>query len=436
MSIKKSILAISASLVCVYANVANTQEYKDGVVAFNEKNYIKSEQIFQKLFEQDSANTQVNFYLGRIYYEKGMFERALSAFDRVLIMDETHARTKLELGRTYIALNMLKDAKKIFGEVLNSNAPKAVKDNVKKVLATIEKYDSRSKFNFLLSGTIGYDDNVQSYAGDQAFRDLYPNLDLTSTSGKKIGSIFTQEIVNVRNNYDFGRRNGWFLDSSFLLFNQNYKIHTSDILLANMTVGPTYQAKDYKISIPFTYDRINYGHDQLMHSIYVQPKLDMPINKSLLLSAYGKYQKKMYFASTNRDKNARVKEASGSLTYLLNKTNSIQGGYTVSREDRVRGTATHVDKLTHSLSLAYMTTLFDYNLKAQATYKKVNYFELYNTGTVNRDDRNYSYLLSASKQLNKSLSLSLTYNNMKSFSNYKIVEYNKNVTSLALNYMF
>jgi tetratricopeptide (TPR) repeat protein len=425
--------AISAN-----ANITETKEYKVGLKAFNSRDYKKSLEVFNTLFEKDSANPQVNFYLGRNYFMLRKFEKAVVAFDRVLIMDEEHTRTKLELARTYLALRMLKDAKKLFKEVLLSDAPKSVKDKVKSLLKSIDKADSRVKNNFLLAINVGFDDNINSNGG-QILTDYMVNslgLNESGVSGDdKIVSRFVSEMFNARSSYDFGRKGGWVLDSSAVILNQNYNYKDYDLLFKNISTGPSYSTKKYKVSFPITYDHVNYAHDQLLHSVYVQPKLTMPLSKTLLMNAYAKYQEKMYFDTHNKGKNAKVREASVTLL-KLHKPHKLSLGYTVSREDRVNMTTDkYIDKLSHIVKLNYMRSFSIFDLDAGVTYKKINYYDEYATG-LTRDDRSYVYLLGLSRKINKMTLLKVSYQNSKNISNYKPVMYNKNTYTVSLNYMF
>jgi tetratricopeptide (TPR) repeat protein len=420
------------------ASIVDTQEYKDAVKLFKENKYKESKEIFYKLFEKNSSDPQINFYLGRSYFQLKQYEKALIAYDRVLIMQEDHNRTKLEMGRTYILLGMYKDAKKIFEEVLASKPPKNVEKNIKLYLENIKKYDTRSKNSFVLALSVGFDDNINSNAGADALKDYMVNslgLDPDGvTTSDKISSGFAKEMFNARNSYDFGRKGGWSNETSLVVLNQNYKLSEYDLLYKNISTGPSYKGKGFSVSLPITYEHVHYAHNELLHSLYIQPKLTKSLTKDTLMNAYLKYQKKMYFAESSKGKNSYITEANISLMQNY-KPNIFNLAYTVSREDKIEGDSKYVNRLTHLFSLSYMRKFSLFDFKTQVSYKKINYFDEYTTG-INRDDKNYSYLISLTKKLNKKTSVNLTLNTTKNISNYTPVEYDKNSVTVNLNYIF
>jgi len=119
------------------------------------------DQLFIAFVQQpDDADT--NFLLGRAAFEKGDFESALMAFDRVLIVHPGAVRVKLELARCHIALGSYAPARQLLTEALDTEPPAVVKGNIHRLLDSMDAKDKRYSLRGSVALGFAGDDNVQA----------------------------------------------------------------------------------------------------------------------------------------------------------------------------------------------------------------------------------------------------------------------------------
>lgn len=438
---KKQLLVSLFVATSLFAS-ANGDDFKSGVELFNSKDYKGALQKFEKAFKSDMSNPQISFYLGRSAYELGLYEKSLIAYERVLIHDENHIRTKLEVGRVYMMLKMFDEAKTEFYEVLDSNPPKSVKENVEKILASLEKLEKRSFLNYYVTLGLGHDSNINMNPGTDVLVDYLAsefNLAKDEVEAEdEIGSTFMQEALTINHIYDIGEKGGLHLDSSLNVYNQNYKSHKDyDVLYTSANVGLGYLKDDYKLLFPITYDKVVYGRSSLLDSVALTPKLSKRISKTLSFNSFLKYQRKMYKKEADKGRETNVKEVGLGFTKSIG-THYFDISYSFLNEDKRRSSEdTFIDKDLHNFKLSYFKNVNDlFNLSLQYNFRKSIYDDIIDEVKGKREDNYKSYVVGASKKLSKSTSLLLSYNYIDNNSNYTPIMYDKSIYSFNLNINF
>jgi len=142
-TIRSIVLAslLAPSIIC--AADAVVDPYAKAVDSYNAGKFEQCYKEFNELFGVKPDDSRVNFYLGRCATEMKLYDEAQLAFERVLMVEPNHVRSKLELGRLYFEQKQLEEASAQFDSVMESDAPEAVKAQVKQLLAAIE--DSKKK---------------------------------------------------------------------------------------------------------------------------------------------------------------------------------------------------------------------------------------------------------------------------------------------------
>lgn len=113
------------------------------------------------------GDSEFDVLFGIAALESGNVNESIFAFERVVVTGETNIlrqRARLELARAHLMTNNLAASETLFTEVLASNPPQNVRDNVQAFLALIEtrRNSQRSRFTFSLAPLIGNDDNINS----------------------------------------------------------------------------------------------------------------------------------------------------------------------------------------------------------------------------------------------------------------------------------
>lgn len=113
------------------------------------------------------GDTDFDFLYGIAAIESGFANESVYAFERVANTAPrkvTRQRARLELARAYLLTNNLAASETLFNEVLESNPPANVQDNIRAFLSLIEQRRSSRKatFSFAFAPVIGHDDNINS----------------------------------------------------------------------------------------------------------------------------------------------------------------------------------------------------------------------------------------------------------------------------------
>ncbi len=441
---KKRVLV--SLLVASSLFASSNGDFNDGINLFNSGNYKDAYDKFNQAFKSDKSNPQISFYLGRSAYELGLYDKSLVAYERVLIHDENHIRTKLEVGRVYLMLKMFEEAKTEFYEVLDSNPPESVKENVQKILTSLEKLEERNFLNYSATAGIGYDTNINMNPGSEVLLDYLassnPNLDKDGfKADDEIDASFLQEALSVNHIYDLGERGGFYLDNSVNLYNQNYKSNKEyDVFYTSANVGLGYLKEDYKFVIPLIYDKIVYGRSSLLDSISIAPKFSKQIFKTLSFNTFFKFQRKMYNKNEDKGRESDVKEAGIGFTKSID-THYFDVSYSFLNENKTKSNSdsnsNFINKDLYNLKLSYFKNIDDlFNLNLQYNFRKSLYDDVISDIDAKREDNYKSYLVGASKDLSKSTSLLFSYNLIDNNSNYTPIMYDKSIYSLNLNINF
>lgn len=129
---------------------------------------------YQQAYEIATANleiwegdTQFDFLYGIAAIESGYPNEAVFALERVIQTAEDatlRQRARLELARAHLLTNNLVASEGLFNQVMLSNPPQNVRDNIEAFLSLIEsrRESQRATFSWSIAPTIGRDDNINS----------------------------------------------------------------------------------------------------------------------------------------------------------------------------------------------------------------------------------------------------------------------------------
>lgn len=182
-----------------YATAQNaTESFKKGKHFFDNDKYQEAYDHLFKAFQEAPGNPNINFYLGRAAFEKGDYEAAVMAFERILIMNPGVARAKLELARSFFNLKSYELARQHFIEVLETKPPDRVQKNIENFLAAIEAAEKRHIFSGFLSTGISWDNNVRVAPSNEKIRTIIGDVALTGSTATPLSdNIYTTTFVGT-----------------------------------------------------------------------------------------------------------------------------------------------------------------------------------------------------------------------------------------------
>lgn len=250
--------------------------FNTAVSHFNDSEFTQAYNIFSGLLKQDPSNMDLNFYLGRSAYETGDYETAIFAFDRMLINDPDLHRVRLEMARAYLKLGSNDEAERLFNEVLATNPPQEVQDNIFLYMENISA--SRKSHNFrgsFLAG-IAYDDNA--YAAPISETIKIPSLDDLPVSIGSLGSDYYYEMAaNIGYAYILPSRQT-ALTAEVQTYHTRYNDYDDlDIDYFLLKAGPTFRFDGFDLELFGTGSYMNLDQNDYFSGYGLGAALTVPV---------------------------------------------------------------------------------------------------------------------------------------------------------------
>jgi hypothetical protein len=165
------LIALAAITLCLASPLALGQDNAPPNSQLDEliaaQRYEEAYALATSELETWEGDTEFDFLYGIAAIESGYANESVYAFERVANTaprNATRQRARLELARAHLLTNNLAASESLFNEVLASNPPANVRDNIRAFLNLLEERRSSRKatFSFAVAPVIGHDDNVNS----------------------------------------------------------------------------------------------------------------------------------------------------------------------------------------------------------------------------------------------------------------------------------
>lgn len=156
------------------------------------------------------GDTDFDFAYGIAAIESGHPNESVYAFERVANSapgNTTRQRARLELARAHFLTNNLVASEALFREVLSSNPPQNVRNNIDAFLTLIEdrRNNRQASFSFAIAPTLGHDNNVNSATSNGLIdTPLLGEIELNA-EGLKTGDDFADLTLNLAYKKPFSR---------------------------------------------------------------------------------------------------------------------------------------------------------------------------------------------------------------------------------------
>jgi tetratricopeptide (TPR) repeat protein len=408
-----------------------SSDYKTGVSLYKNKKYQDSYNLFKKLFIKDFKNKNINFFLGLSAFELGLYDEALSAYERILIQDPNALRIKLEYAKTLFAMKNLEEAKLEFTKIKSAKIPKEVEDNINYFLLLIDeqkkRFFTRGSFNI----SVIYDNNINS--GIENITYFIPKYEVNATGDSPISDFAHQEVFTFNTTYDAYDKGGLYFSNDILIFLKNYKKnYDKNIDLVSTTPKIGYKSSNYDISFSIPLDRLSVEHEISTTSISFQPAINYMFNKKFSMYSYWKYQKKFNQQEDSKDSDSSSIEFSNTFMYDTFSLNLSE-----TRDFKIRGERTDIDKNIKKILLNYNYVINTRNnLGLSYSLSKT----IYNNKDANflskREDLSRNYGLSFNHSLSSHLNLGISYSKTYNLSNQAPFVNNKDTFTIGITRSF
>ena len=421
-----------------FISYADQNPLQEGVEVFNTGQFQKAYDLLLKAFEHNPENLDLNFYLGRSAFEIKNYEMAIMAFERILISSPGENRVKLEIARAFQKLGANNTAIQYCREVLATNPPEAVKNNIHSFLAYIKKTEQKHIFNGQIATGIDWNNNIWASPSVSTVNTIIGNVNLTGSSSKKTQDWIYHTTVGIQHAYRFPLSNNlWKTDATF--YDAIYdKTSDLDIRYLGWNTGPELVFNDTRWGLRFLFNHIDLGNSEYQNGLGVKLLLDHSFTRYVLGHTVLKLEEKDF--PNNPEKNAGNISLGFDINYLF-KNNWIAMGVKAEEENAVDDENSY-KRYGSNISISRELP-FDTTGSAGYAYQLSTYSEPGSLFDKSRRDHQHSagaslkkIIWQSSGKSGRTASLNLNYQHIWAFSNIALYEYEQDLIQLFLLYAF
>lgn len=409
------------------------KEYTQALSYFKAKEYQKSYEAFDALFQDNLDHVLINYYLGRSAFELGQYEFAISAYDRILIQDSSNNRVRLELAQSYLQMGLWAQALEEFNTVSQGKLPVHIRQRVEKTIDLLKNKQKKSQFSTYAMASILYDSNINNAAIIGNFNIYSPDLgrELTvSSADKEESTMIYQTVLNFNYKYKIEDDIIWDNNASFMnMVYDDYK--DKNIQVYSFASRPTFYNKKNKSSIALLVDKVFLGNKPYQLNYYINTDYTESITENLINTMSLKLGRINY--RDNSAKDAKVVEYSNFLKYLSDDYGLFTFAFTSGKEIEVMSERTDITYNYYNIYLGNSTEIFtNYTLLTSFNYKGSNYKDVDVNFQSTRQDRKRDFSVSLEKQISNNVVLNVGSTLTERKSNHESSNFDKYVIKAGM----
>lgn len=417
---------------------APDERLKPGIALLEQGKYADAHAVFSALFEQDPGSAQVNFYLGLAAYGLGDYENASLAFERTLMIDPNMQRARVELARSYMRLGLPQTAKSYFEDTLKAGPPENVQRNIERVIEQIDASGRKHFFSGSLSLGLNYDTNAaaspeSSLIGTPALAGI-PSV----TVEDEQEDFFASALLLAEHRYRLNESGlGW--RSAAVFYNASYfHEYDQDLDYIRLATGPSLEQDRRLFDAMLVAEYLAKGSDSYLNAVGGQFRVAQALWGRHILAAEILALSKEYDQVPDRKAYSLGLNAGPVFVWGKNQFVTRVG---LDLEDARDGEGGfEEDELSYTRGWAqfrYERQLpFDMAAYAGYRFQYVDYKSEYAVFAADRQDEIHDVLVGVRKKLPHGLSVDLNNTYTKACSEIELYEYNRNLTSLSLQWSF
>ncbi len=410
---------------------------KQGIEAFQSQEYHLAYETLLRAFNLDPGNYKVNFHLGRAAFEIHNYEMAIMTYERALIIKPGNLRVKLEMARAFQKLGMNDIARKYCNEVLLTDPPPAVKQNIEKFLAYIDQTEQKHFLWGTLSLGVDWNDNVWASPANNIIPTVIGEVTLTGNSAQKTEDTIFLGIADLNHTYLFPYSN-FVWQTNLGAYKALYgKENDLDTLYLDIESGPEYVRGKGVTGLLFTADYLDLKESKYSSSLGAKAFYRYMFTPALVLSPSLAYKTKTYETNSKKDSDNLLLAVDTAFlargfwcdTYLgYEHENAADNEYSY---DRYRLNLYISRELPHGFTAFGSYDFFHTRYDGIA-----DLFDKPRKDSIHYAGCGLKKRLWQSFDRRKSISITLGYQYTKSQSNLELYEYTRNVVNSSMEYRF
>lgn len=422
-------------------------DFKSALKLYEDKDYEASYEAFKELANSDYTQVEYNYYMARSAFFVKKYNEAISAYERILIEYPNNGRSKLELGRIYYVLHRYTQARKYLNDVLRSDAPVVVKNNIRYYLALMEENErlaakspqQKPKKNTVLVtllGSLFYDTNLNYSPENDAL--TLPSGTLSSASD--IGAWGTEQMLIVNHRYENPAKYDFAIKNDLTLYNKLAPGNSDfNILYGSYAPAMSFQRGRWVLDAGISLDAMNYGKNPYLVSYGLAPKAVYIPNFTEYYSAQLKLLKRDYQTSATRPKNSKFAQLVLKYQKRMGPLLSWYGQGTVETEtpDSTPSTVVNVDYQMLGLKTG-ATYLLPQRMSIAGSlgYQSKHFkdddrlLKFFGASPEKQQDKRYYAEVVVTKEFDKTLSAQFRASRVQNTSNISVYAYQKSLFTL------
>jgi tetratricopeptide (TPR) repeat protein len=417
--------------------LASTPGLVQGKAAFEKGEHKQALGHLLTAFSHEPADPEINFLLGRTYFEMARYEDAVMAFERVLFVNPDSSRVKLEIARAYLALGSKEFARQYFQEVLATNPPEAVWSNIQHFLKSIKDSEQRHFFTGTLALGFDYDDNPRTAPlNDTISLGL---LEFQLTGDGAIPEDDFAAIITATLNYIYRPEGkGFFWKTGFLSYNSFYNDENDlNINYNELTTGPSWKSDHFLWQNNLLATSVQINNERYYTSYGAASTLTSQLFERFLVTGKIRFEDKDNTRFTFRSAENYQGTAQAVLLLTFARLGLTYGRELESAENEVVSYDRDLFELRLDTPLPLGIAFY-----ASAAVQWTLYKEEDAVFLEKRDDEQQELATGLSKAVwqdsvrHQSLILSLSHKYTDCESNFDLYTYRRNVSNLSLTYAF
>lgn len=383
---------------------------------------------FHMLQQTDPNNLDKFFSLANHAAGEGDIATAVKALEYMLQQDPSLARVKLDLGLLYIQQNKPQEAKKLFEEVLATNPPEEVQNNVKTVLEKTNKMLQKHMVSGAVTVGLNYDTNANSSAssGQVTFNDISIPLEDNSLKQRDTQGFVAANATHTYRMTDY--KTEW-QNSAMYYRTEQVSLDQLDLTVYSLRTGPIYtrnEKEKYSGNISYSYIELD-GFEYLDVTTF-DAGMDYQATQQLMFSPRLTFEYREFvnspFSSTYSERSGNAIQLKQGMTYVINEKNMVNGDITLRREATKREYNDN-DQLALNLSHTYLFTPDTFlNSSLGIRYSWYDGPDPFVSATETRDDVEKTAGIALGKKWDHGIITGLNYQYRRVDSNIQNYEYN------------
>jgi len=410
-----------------------------------DREYARALPIFKEISGMVET-MDVMFWFATCAAKTGDLELAEKKYRQMLEVDPNLHRVRLEIATMYFSVGRYKDARQELDAVLKADPPETVKNNIRRLLASIEKKTRRFFPSFRFSQGFQRDGNISS--GPE--QDFIPVADIGSIGPLTETQRSLRDWVAVTNmrggaRYDMGEKGSWMWNSTGSFYQtHNSEYYQFDFTQWRLTTGLWLVGKRSILKLPWGYAENIYEHDHLYDTWDFSPSYEYFFTKKFSVKGLFSHSRDTYehtAGANDKSGEDNIKRTFGinPNLYLNNRKDIVSFYFSDENVDAKNRTFTY-DTLNVAVSYFKRFNVFNWDMELYTRYKwtKKEYATpaLLWPPAYLRKDRKDNFYFVLSRNFGKRYFASILYNWINNHSNTGLYRYNKYVYGFNMGFKF